>query len=142
MLVSLGILVANVLTILFLDRFFPILLVIAGVGFLWSMLKFVSMITVSAARKATGTTPLEQATAALRKGKIDLAMQLIKSIPDAEKNPGILLNLARGLINEGNPQKASQFADLLIEQYPNFQYGYASGFLALTANWLRDCKIS
>lgn len=131
-LVAFGILAVNVLTIVFLDRFFPILLVIAGVSFLWSMLKFVSMITVSVARKATGTTPLEQSTAALRKGKTDQAMQLIKSIPDAEKNPGILLNLARGLINEGNHQKACQFADLLIEQYPNFQYGYAARVESLT----------
>jgi len=132
MLGSIGILAVNVVTIVFLDRFFPILLIFAGGSFLWSMLKFVSMITVSTARKATGTTPLEQATSELRKGKTDLAMQLIKSIPDAEKNPGILLNLARGLINEGKHQKALQFADLLIDQYPNFQYGYAARVESLT----------
>lgn len=125
-LTSFGILALNIGTIVFLDRFFPILLLIAGVSFLWSMLKFVSMLTVSATRKAAGTTPLEKATALLRKGKTDQALKLIQSIPDSDKNPGILLNLARGLINERNYEKASQFADLLVEQYPNFQYGYAA----------------
>ncbi len=136
--VTLGIAIAigllNLATIVFANRFFPILLIFAAGSFLWSIAKLFSVITVTLARKATGETPLEKATAAVKKGQAEQALKYIESMPEATSNPGILLNMARGLINAGDFQRALQFADLLVTQFPNFQQGFVAKMDAMTGS--------
>ncbi len=132
--IAIGVGVLNVFTIVFMDRFFPILLIIGAVSLLWSLIKFFGVIMSTMTRTAVGVTPLEKATAALRKGKPEEALKLIESMPNATSNPGILLNLSRGLINASNYAKANQFTELLVSEFPNFQLGHAARIEALVGS--------
>jgi hypothetical protein len=121
----------NIITIFFFNRFFPILLIFCGVSLLWALFKLIDLIMVSLTRTATGTTPMERATAAVRKGNTDEALKIVNDLPDATSNPGILLNMTRGLLNARDYKRAKEFADLLVEQFPNFQLGFATRLEAL-----------
>ena len=132
-LAAVGVGILNYLTITFANRFFPALIVIAVIALIWGVFKFVLMIVYSMARKAAGETPLENATNALRKGKTDDALQIINEMDgDMTQNPGILLNLTRGLINSKNYEKAGQFAEMMTDSFPNFSQGY-EGAIAVHA---------
>lgn len=121
---AVGICALNFATLFFADRFFPVLLLIAAGALLWSVFSLVKVILYSLAQKATGGSPLANATAALRKGDTDKALGIIESLDgDMTGNPGILMNLTRGLINAGDYQKANQFADILTTNFPNFALG-------------------
>ena len=51
-------------------------------------------------------------------------MGIIESLDgDMTGNPGILMNLTRGLINAGDYEKANRFADILTTNFPNFALG-------------------
>ncbi len=132
--IAVGIGVLNVVTIVAADRFFPVLLIFAAVSFLWSIIKLISVIMVSMTRTATGVTPLEKATAAVKKGRVDEALKYVESLPDATSNPGVLLNMTRGLLNARDYRRALQFADLLVTQFPNFQHGYVARVEALAGS--------
>ena len=122
---ALGVGALNWLTLTFANRFFPVLILIVVVSLIWGVFKLVMVIVYSMARKAAGETPLENATNALRKGNTDRAIQIINSMEgDMTQNPGILLNLTRGLIISQDYEKASQFADSMIGAFPNFTQGY------------------
>ena len=122
---ALGVGALNWLTLTFANRFFPVLILIVVVSLIWGVYKLVMVIVYSMARKAAGETPLENATNALRKGNTDRAIQIINSMEgDMTQNPGILLNLTRGLITSQDYEKASQFADSMIGAFPNFTQGY------------------
>lgn len=122
---AVGIGLLNFATLFFADRFFPALILIGVLSLLWSLFSLVKVFIYSAAQKATGGSPLANATAALRKGKTDKALEIIQSLgSDMTGNPGILMNLSRGLMNAGDFAKAEQFADTMIANFPNFPFGY------------------
>lgn len=122
---AIGIALLNFLTLWFLDRYFPALILFAGLALFYGCYQLVMAIVYSLARKAAGETPLENATNALRKGRPDEAMGIINSMDgDMKTNPGILLNLTRGLINAKDYDKASQFAETLVDKFPNFLAGH------------------
>lgn len=126
--------IVNIATLYFGNRFFPVLIVIGGVSLIWSLFSLLKVILYSAAQKATGGSPLVTATAALRKGKTDKALEIIGQLEgDMTGNPGILMNLSRGLINAGDFAKADQFADVMIANFPNFQFGYIEKMKACAA---------
>lgn len=115
----------NLATIYFANRFFPILLILGAISLADAGFKLVMVIVYSLARKAAGTSTLERTTDALRRGKTDEAIELINSMNgDMTDNPGILMNLARGLTTAGDYEKAGQFADVLTGNFPNFALGY------------------
>jgi len=121
---AVGIGLLNFATLYFGDRFFPVLILIGVGALLWSIFSLVKVILYSAAQKATGGSPLANATAALRKGQTDKALGIIESLDgDMTGNPGILMNLTRGLITAGDYDKANQFADILTTNFPNFMLG-------------------
>ena len=120
----------NVITIVFLNRYFPALILFGGLALLWSAFKLVMVIIYSLARKAAGETPLENATNALRKGRTDKAMDIINAMDgDMTGNPGILLNLTRGLTTAKDYDKAGQFAEILIANFPNFVAGHEANIV-------------
>lgn len=122
---AIGIAVLNFLTLWFLDRYFPALILFAVLALLYGCYQLIMAIVYSVARKAAGESPLESATNALRKGRPDEAMGIINSMDgDSTNNPGILLNLTRGLINAKDFEKASQFAETLVDKFPNFLSGH------------------
>lgn len=121
----------NVLTIVFANRFFPALILLAGVALIWSFFNLIRVIMINLTRSAMGVTPLEKATAAVRRGNTTEALKIVETIPNATANPGILLNMARGLIIARDFTKARQFTDLLTQQFPNFQPGFAIQLEAL-----------
>ncbi len=131
----------NLFTIFAMDRFFPVLLLFGGVSLIWSLVKLTGVVMSSMARTAVGITSLEKSTALLQKGRADDALKLIESMPNATSNPGILLNLSRGLINAGNYEKANQFAELLVSEYPNFQLGYAVRLEAMSGAGASEAEI-
>lgn len=123
---AIGVGILNWLTLTFANRYFPALIFIAVAALVWGVFKLVLVIIYSMARKAAGETPLENATNALRKGKTDQAMQIINSMEgDMTQNPGILLNLTRGLITSKDYDKAGQFAKTMMSKFPNFNSAYA-----------------
>jgi hypothetical protein len=126
--------IVNIATIYFGNRFFPVLILIGGASLLWSLFSLLKVIIYSAAQKATGGSPLVTATTALRKGKTDKALEIIGQLDgDMTGNPGILMNLSRGLTNAGDFEKADQFADVMIANFPNFQFGYVEKMKARAA---------
>lgn len=136
--VSLGIAVLigllNVGTLFFANRFFPVLIIIGGLSLLWSAFSLIKVVIYSIAQKATGGSPLAVATAALRKGQTEKALEIIESLDgDMTGNPGILMNLSRGLMNAGDYAKADEFANIMISNFPNFQFGYLEKMKARAA---------
>ena len=133
-LIAVGIIVLNLVTIFFFDRFFPILLLIAGVMLLVNIWLVVKVIALSAARKAVGATEIERATELLRKGKAEKAYEVISSMEgNTVENPGILLNLTKGLTKAGKFDQAEDIVETLIEDYPNFHFGHLAKIDVLNA---------
>ena len=130
---AIGIGVLNFATLYFGNRYFPILILIGIGALLWSIFSLVKVIVYSLAQKATGGSPLANATAALRKGDTDKALEIIESLDgDMTGNPGILMNLTRGLITSGDYEKANQFADILTTNFPNFSLGHLEKINAMS----------
>ena len=124
-LIAVGIIVLNFATIFLLNRFFPILLLIVGVTLLINIWLVIKVIALSAARKAVGATEIERATELLRKGKAEQAYEVISSMEgNTVENPGILLNLTKGLTKAGKFDQAEDVVETLIEDYPNFHFGH------------------
>ena len=124
-LIAVGIIVLNLATIFLLDRFFPILLLIVGVTLLINIWLVIKVIALSATRKAVGATEIERATELLRKGKAEKAYEVISSMEgNTVENPGILLNLTKGLTKAGKFEQAQDVVETLIEDYPNFHFGH------------------
>lgn len=126
--------IVNVATLYFANRYFPVLILIGGASLIWSIISLLKVVIYSAAQKATGGSPLVTAATALRKGDTDKALDIIGKLEgDMTGNPGILMNLSRGLINAGDFAKADQFADVMIANFPNFQFGYIEKMKARAA---------
>ena len=123
--IAILIILANVVTIFFFNRFFPILLIIGGISIVANIWLVIKVIALSAARTATGTTEIEKATTLLRKGKPNEAFAIINGMEgDTQDNPGILLNLAKGLSKAGEHQQAQDVVESLVQDFPNFQHGH------------------
>jgi hypothetical protein len=115
----------NFATLFFANRYFPVLIIAGVLSLLWSVFQLVKVIIYSAARKATGGSPLANVAAQLKKGNTDKALEIINTLDgDFTQNPGMLMNLSRGLANSGDFAKAEEFADIMIGNFPNFQFGY------------------
>lgn len=125
---AVGIGVLNFLTVYFANSYFPGLLFAAGLTLLFGCYKLIMVIIYSIARKAAGQTPLEDATNALRKGRPDEAMGIINSMDgDMTGNPGILLNLTRGLSTPKTSTKPASSLTLWSENSPTSFPAFRSG---------------
>ena len=141
-LVAAGIVVLNFLTLFFADRFFPVLIALAAFMLLANIWFVVKLIALSAARKAVGATEIEQATELLRKGKAEKAYDVINAMEgNTVENPGILLNLAKGLSKAGKHEQAEDIVASLIEDYPNFHFGHLAKVDVLSAKNAPDADL-
>ena len=140
--IALLIILANVATIVFLDRFFPVLLIIAGIMILGNIWLVIKVIALSAARTAVGATEIEKATTLLRKGKPNEAFAIINGMEgNTQENPGILLNLAKGLSKAGDHEQARNVVENLVEDFPNFQFGHLEKIQVLTKSQASEKEI-